>query len=264
MNEISGPRACRLRRSKWSLLTSTIPVRAVCRTSGDPGADAGRPVGDPGGRLNSLVAICLPLSMLDAWADQGSTSAARRRGTDLGVQVRLPRGRHRVAQLTARGDAELGEDLAQMPFHRADAEEQLGADLRVGVAFDREPGDVRLLRRERADRLDRARAYCLAGGHQLVPRAFGERIHAHRGQRVVGGPQLGAGVCAALFAAQPFAVEQVRAGEFGPQLGAAEPVDRLAVQSLGRLALAQQRTRARLYAEAEVGSSGSSRVGQPF
>ena len=47
------------------------------------------------------------------------------------------------------------------------------------------------------------------------------------------GPQLLAGVCVAVLAAQPFAVEQVGADEIGPQLGAAEPVDRLAVQVLG-------------------------------
>ena len=151
-----------------------------------------------------------------------------------------------------------------MPFHRAGADEQLGADLRVGVARDGEPGDVRLLGRKRGGRLDRALAHRLAGGRQLVPRAFGECLHAHRGQHVVSGPQLLTGVCAAVLAAQPLAVEQVRAGELGPQLGAAEPADRLPVQTLGRLALAQQRTGTRLDAQPEVGSAGLSDVRKPF
>ena len=58
-------------------------------------------------------------------------------------------GGQRSAQLAAGADAELGEDLAQVPFDGARAEEQLGADLRVGPAVPGQPGDVGLLRGER-------------------------------------------------------------------------------------------------------------------
>ena len=69
----------------------------------------------------------------------------------------------------------------------------------------------------------------------------------------MGDPQLLASVGTAVLAAQPLAVEQVRAGEFGPQRSTAEPVDRLAVEALGGLALAQQRARARLDSQPEPG-----------
>ena len=50
---------------------------------------------------------------------------------------------------------------------------------------------------------------------------------------VVRGAQLRARVDAAILAAQPLAVEQVGAGELGTQPGAAQPLDRLAVEALG-------------------------------
>ena len=45
---------------------------------------------------------------------------------------------------------------------------------------------------------------------------------------------------AAMLAAQPFTVQQVRAGQFRAHTGTAEPLDRLPVQAVGGLALAQQ------------------------
>src|SRR6201986_188130 len=70
-------------------------------------------------------------------------------------------GQH-VPELPARGDAELGEHGAQVPFDRARADEQMGADLRVGQDVAGEPGDLLLLRRELASRLGTALAYLLA------------------------------------------------------------------------------------------------------
>ena len=58
--------------------------------------------------------------------------------------------------------------------------------------------------------------------------------------------QLGARVDAAVLAAQPLAVEEVRARELGPHARAPEALDRLAERALGVIALAQQRPRARL------------------
>ena len=88
--------------------------------------------------------------------------------------------------------------------------------------------------------------------------ALGERLHADRRELVVGGAELHAGVDAAILPAQPLAVEQVGAGELGAQSCAAEPLDRLAVQALGGLAVAQQRTGARPYAEGPVGGCDGS------
>jgi hypothetical protein len=46
----------------------------------------------------------------------------------------------------------------------------------------------------------------------------------------------------AALAAQPFAVQQLGAGDFHPQPGTAETVDRLLVPGLGFLSLAEQRS----------------------
>ena len=84
-----------------------------------------------------------------------------------------------------------------------------------------------------------ARADGLAGGQQLAAGPFGERLHADRGEHVVRGAQLRPGFGPSALAAQPLAVEQVRAGEFGPEAGAAQPVDRLAIPAVGVLAVAE-------------------------
>ena len=72
----------------------------------------------------------------------------------------------------------------------------------------------------------------------------------------MGGPELFPGVDAAVLAAQPFAVQQVRAGQFRAEPGAAEPFDRLPVEVLRRLALADQRAAAGRDAQPPVGSAG--------
>ena len=54
----------------------------------------------------------------------------------------------RRSELPARGDAEFGEHVAQVPLDGARADEQLRADLRVRQALACEPGDLLLLRRE--------------------------------------------------------------------------------------------------------------------
>src|SRR5258707_7089099 len=60
-------------------------------------------------------------------------------------------------------------------------------------------------------------------------------------QHGVGGAQLLARVAAAALAAQPFPVEQVSAGQLGAVPGPAEVADRLAVQAVSGLAVAEQR-----------------------
>ena len=107
------------------------------------------------------------------------------------------------------------------------------ADLGIGAPVSGQPGDVLLLRGELGVRVDLASADLLAGGEQLPAGAFGEGLGADRGEQVVGGAQLVAGVDPPVLAAQPLAVQQVGAGEVGPQRGAAEPLDRLGVAPLG-------------------------------
>src|SRR5258708_11315964 len=54
-----------------------------------------------------------------------------------------------VVELAAGGDADLGEDLAQVVLDRARADEQPGADLRVGQPLPRQPRDLGLLSGQR-------------------------------------------------------------------------------------------------------------------
>ena len=143
-----------------------------------------------------------------------------------------------------------------MPFDRPGADEQLDADLRVGVPVTGEPGDLRLLGGEVAGRLGGVLAQGFPGGQQLAPGPLGEPLDTGRGQHLVGGPELIARVHAAALAPQPLAVEQMRAGQFHADTGPAEPLDRLAVQPLGGLVIAQQRPRAGLDAERPVGAGG--------
>ncbi len=56
---------------------------------------------------------------------------------------------HCGADVSARPDAELGEDLTQVPLDGVGAEEQLGADLRVGQPVGGQLRDLRLLRGQR-------------------------------------------------------------------------------------------------------------------
>ena len=103
--------------------------------------------------------------------------------------------------------------LRQVPLHRAGAEEQLGADLGVRLPVGGEARDLHLLWGQLVERLDRALAHRLAGGQQLAAGALGERVHAHVREHRVSDSQLLAGVDAAVLAPQPFAVQEVRAGQ---------------------------------------------------
>jgi hypothetical protein len=82
-------------------------------------------------------------------------------------------------------------------------------------------------------------------------RAFGEDLGADVREEAVGGVELMAGVGAAVLPAQPFAVEQVGVGQFGPQWCAAQPLDRPGVALLGLRAFADQRPRPRFQAFAQ-------------
>jgi NADP-dependent 3-hydroxy acid dehydrogenase YdfG len=160
----------------------------------------------------------------------------------------------RLPELPAGGDAELREHLAQMPFDRARAEEELGADLGVGLPVAGARRDLRLLRGEVPVGLPGALAHGLAGGEQLAAGALREPVGPDRPQRSVCAAELLAGVDPAVLAAQPLPVEQVRAGQIDAGARPAQVPDRRLVQVLGRLAVAQQRQRARPDAVRPVGA----------
>jgi NADP-dependent 3-hydroxy acid dehydrogenase YdfG len=160
----------------------------------------------------------------------------------------------RVPELPAGGDAELREHLAQVPFDRAGAEEELGPDLGVGLPVAGARRDLHHLRGEAPVGFLRALAHGLAGGEQLPARALREPVRPDRPQHSVGAAELPAGVDPAVLAAEPLAVEQVRAGQIDAGARPPQVPDGPLVQVLGGLAVAQQRQRARPDAERPVGA----------
>ena len=148
-----------------------------------------------------------------------------------------------------------------MPLDGARAEKQLRTDLRVRPPVARQPRDMRLLRRQLIARLIDALADLLTRGQQLVPRPLGEPLRPHRQERLARDPQLLARIDAPALAAQPFPVEQPRAGELHPDAGSFEVLDRLAVR---RLALARERTDPGLDAECPVAGNVGSVLGDPL
>src|SRR5260370_26948929 len=138
-------------------------------------------------------------------------------------------------ELATGADAELGEDLAQVVLDGARADEQPGADLRIGQAVAGQPRDLRLLGGQRrtgpaarAGAAAGARGHGLAGGRQLAPGPLGESLHAHVVEHLVGGAQLLARFTAAALAAQPPAVPQLRGDQLGTAVRAGAPAGRLA------------------------------------
>ena len=109
-----------------------------------------------------------------------------------------------------------------------------------------------------------ARGYPLAGGAQLARGSFREPVGSHGGEHLVREAQLLPGVDAPVLAAQPLAVEQIGAPEFHADAGAAKAVDRLAVEGLGRLALAEQCPRAGLDAKRPVSPAGAGGRREPL
>src|SRR3954471_2751816 len=165
---------------------------------------------------------------------------------------RVGRFRERAAELPTGVDVELAEDLAQVVLDGAGADEQLGADLGVGVAVAGQACDLDLLGRQHVAGLGGDTARRLAGGQQLAAGARGELVGAHAVEALVGGAQLLAGVGAAVLAAQPFAVEELAAGELDRGAAAFEPLDRLLVAGL---IVAHQSPAARFDAERPLGAA---------
>ena len=59
-------------------------------------------------------------------------------------------------------------------------------------------------------------------------------------------------VDAAPLAAQPLAIEEVRAGQLGPQPGTRETLDRFSIETLGSVTLADEGTAARCESQTPV------------
>ena len=122
-------------------------------------------------------------------------------------------------------------------------DEQASRDLGVGEALAGQPRNLALLRSELVTGLDGAFAGGPAGRTQLASGALREGLGTDCGEHLVGGSELFARVREAALTAEPFAVEQMGTGERQADACPAEPVDRLPVEPLGALVLADQRSR---------------------
>ncbi len=100
-------------------------------------------------------------------------------------------------------------------------------------------------------------------GDQLGSSALGESLHADRRAQVVCDAKARACVHAATLATQPFPVEQVGPGQVGPQPCAAQPLDRLAIQRLGRRARGHQCPRSGVDTERPVALAGVRVLAEP-
>jgi hypothetical protein len=125
-------------------------------------------------------------------------------------------------------------------------DEQPHADVGVREAVPCEPGDLCLLRSEDVAGLVDALAQGLPRGQQLATGAIGERFGTHQAEHLVGGAQVLTRVHPAVLATQPLAVHEVRAGELHAHPRPGKALDRLTVELLRGVALAQERSRARL------------------
>src|SRR3954447_26190683 len=212
----------------------------------------------PSSRMNSSAklfssnsSMMLPRVLSPSLCSQRSSSSLAVGPASGGRKVRLGTWKH-VRKLAARVDVELAEHLPKMPLHCARAEEQARAYFRIRKALGSEPCDLQLLRSQVVARLSAALAHLLSGGEQLVARALGEQVHADAREQLVRGAQLRACVDAPVCAAQPFAVEQVRPRQLRTKPRPPQPLDRLRVESLGRVPIAQQRPRTCLHPAAPV------------
>src|SRR3954454_10357864 len=162
------------------------------------------------------------------------------------------RVRECIAKLPAAADVELAEDLAQVVLDRPRADEQLGADLRVGAPLAGQSRDLELLGRQGVPRVRRDPRHGVAGGDELAAGSLGERFGAHVAEALVGGAKACAGVCAPVLAPQPFPVYELAAGELDGGAAAREALDRLEVEGL---VAGHQRAAARFDSERPFGAA---------
>src|SRR4051812_34171081 len=165
----------------------------------------------------------------------------------------------RFGELSSRAEAELGEDLAEVILHGARADEQPDADLGVRLTVGGEARDLRLLRSQRVTGLARQPTHAPSGGEELAPGTLGEGLRADAREQLVRGAELLPRIHAPAGSPKPFAVKQTGASELAAHTRAAEPLDRLAIQRLRGVVVAEQRAGARLDAERPVGAGGARR-----
>src|SRR5690348_7664634 len=139
-----------------------------------------------------------------------------------------------------------------MPLDCFRADEQLRRDFRVRHSVSGEPGYLLFLRRELVAGLRLAPADLFAGGHQLAASTLGERLHPDRDAQLVSRAQLLTGRGSSALATQPLAVEKMGASLVGTELAPLEPLDRLAIQPFGAVAIGEQRPASGLDADREV------------
>ena len=123
----------------------------------------------------------------------------------------------------------------------AGTDEKPGGDLKIRGALGGQPGDLRLLRRERVGPPGAPRDVVLAGGAQLGPGPGCECLHAQRAEQLAGGAQLLAGAVAAALTAQPLAVQEVGPGQLGGDLALPQVLDGQPVSVLSAAVAGQQR-----------------------
>jgi hypothetical protein len=168
------------------------------------------------------------------------------------------------AELPAGGDAQFGEDLAQVPLDGVGADEQLGPDLGIGESLPGQTRDLGLLSGEFRGSGDDMPGHRLTDGLRLAAGALGEGTGTEPGEHLMSRPQSGAGVGATVLAAKPFPVQQMRPGELDADAGTAESLGRLAVERLGRVPLGEEGLRAGPDAQCPVRAGGVGRLGQPL
>ena len=172
---------------------------------------------------------------------------------DLGRNLSAPPALERPGELPSRADVELGEHLAQMPLDGSRTEEQLRPDFGVGPAIAGEPRDLDLLRGEFLYGDQTPLANLLARCHELAPRALRECLHPHRRVRPVGRSQLVPRVHLTVLPSQPFAIQELGAGEGYADPCSSKPLDRLEIKALGLATLGQERSRAGIHSQRPVG-----------
>ena len=116
----------------------------------------------------------------------------------------------------------------------------------VREPLGRQARDLGLLRGQLVPRLDAALAHRLSGGLQLALSALRERSRSHLREGLVGCSQLLASIDAAVLAAQPLAVEQLGARGLDAKAALTQQRDRLPVEIVCVVTLADKGTRARL------------------
>ena len=147
----------------------------------------------------------------------------------------------RSASCVRRLDAQLAERLAQVVLDGAGADEQPSRDRSVGLPLCGKASDLRLLRGQLVQRVHGPPAGTLTCRLQLEPCPLGERVHSGVSEELVRGSQLLAGIQTPALTPKPFAVEEVGASELHADPCALELADRVHVELIGFIAIAEQR-----------------------